>query len=686
MNARFHKLLLILCLSLNAFSIPSMSSAAVQQTSAEVLSLNDQALADMARGDLESAMDKLNQALKIDSTYGGTIENWRKCLQQMNALMPSAQRRLDQALNEIMLSLGKTAPQMTRINNIANSALSNQEKGREILSQAQEIATAFEAEERALLDARNILEETKGRISDAQYREYAASLAQCSEMHLKKKLANYLMLAFCYEVHGAVDNAIQQVTWYMSAKPQEADRYEHRAYLYYKLGDYSNALADAQTAMRLDGSFSVKCLQRIAAIHVARKEFDQAIKALDEALAVPGEGQRANLLSNKAAVYAIKGDAQSAVNFIGQARNETRGKPDPFFEAQVSCLAEDDPASALALVSQQIPERNLGALKIGDLLALRAFCFAKLKNVKRANDDMANYASLNAQNAQALEQIEATRQVLGGQTTVPAPQKLALDRPVAKKWALVVGIGNYVDQSIPRLKYSAKDAKDFADHLTNVAHWPADHVKLLLNEKATRENVLDLLGDSWMPKVVGPDDLVVIYLSTHGTPANRDVGALNYIVAFNTQKQRLFSTGIPMQDICQLICKRLKADRIFLVLDCCYSGASALVAGTPGSSNISAQRIFVGGNQYVLCSSGVDQRSWESQRYPNGVFTRKMLDSLTSKDLMDFEQLFVRVRDQVKQEVSADDQVLQVPQRAGNWTSRQVYSHFRPKLTVLNAR
>ncbi len=49
------------------------------------------------------------------------------------------------------------------------------------------------------------------------------------------------------------------------------------------------------------------------------------------------------------------------------------------------------------------------------------------------------------------------------------------------------------------LQYPAKDATDFYSYLINEAHFAKDHVLLLLNENATKENVLSQVGDKWLP-------------------------------------------------------------------------------------------------------------------------------------------------------------------------------------------
>ena len=88
------------------------------------------------------------------------------------------------------------------------------------------------------------------------------------------------------------------------------------------------------------------------------------------------------------------------------------------------------------------------------------------------------------------------------------------EAPVKDKWALVVGISEFAKPAL-NLQFAAKDACDFKDFLVGKCHFAPDHVKLLVNQNATKDKILDLLGDSWLPRVALPDDLVVIFISRH---------------------------------------------------------------------------------------------------------------------------------------------------------------------------
>src|SRR5438552_3911726 len=81
------------------------------------------------------------------------------------------------------------------------------------------------------------------------------------------------------------------------------------------------------------------------------------------------------------------------------------------------------------------------------------------------------------------------------------------NKPIKDKWALVIGISKFANPTLD-LKYPAKDAQDFYSFLTKDANFSPDHVHLLTNEQATRENILSEIGDKWLPRAANPDDLV----------------------------------------------------------------------------------------------------------------------------------------------------------------------------------
>ncbi len=264
----------------------------------------------------------------------------------------------------------------------------------------------------------------------------------------------------------------------------------------------------------------------------------------------------------------------------------------------------------------------------------------------------------------------------GPATTSSAPKKSEVlidrgaNRPIRDKWALVVGITDFQDPDIPDLQYSAKDATDFYNYLTKEANFQPDHVRLLLNEQATQRRVLSELGSKFLARVVKPDDLVVLYFSTHGSPSQLDPRGKNYLVASDSDSDDLFATGIEMQKLLDSIQGRVLTDRVLLVMDACHSGFAAPDSkGMSRLGNFKAEDLVQGSGQLVICSSLADERAWESTRYQNGVFTRKLLDGLRSKgSATSLVEAYTFARDAVGNEIKEDRPgAKQTPILKGKW-------------------
>ena len=247
------------------------------------------------------------------------------------------------------------------------------------------------------------------------------------------------------------------------------------------------------------------------------------------------------------------------------------------------------------------------------------------------------------------------------------------DRPVRDKWAVVVGIDHFKDSSIPVLRYSSKDARDFYRYLITKGKFKPDHVRLLLNEVATRERIITEIGDTFLPYVVGPDDLVVLYFSTHGSGSEHDIRKSNYLVAFDTKKSRLYADGIEMQKLLDQLEDRTHADRILIVLDACHSGGadpgSKALGDSVGAVNI--EQVAIGRGNIIVTSSKADEVSWESKRYANGIFTKHLIDSLSRNPnvLTSFAGMKDEVSDEARQSFGANQTPLL---RADGWEGKEL--------------
>jgi caspase domain-containing protein len=213
--------------------------------------------------------------------------------------------------------------------------------------------------------------------------------------------------------------------------------------------------------------------------------------------------------------------------------------------------------------------------------------------------------------------------------------------PPGQRWALIVGIGNFTDQNIEPLKYTANDAQSFMDALLDpkLGGFQADHVHSLLNDQATTKNIKMQLN--WLARSAGPDDTVVVYVATHGSSRDLDTVGVNYIITHDTEigakidPDSLYATALPMVEISNAIATRVKAQRAAIFLDTCYSGNAAveekLIA--PGIKNASLSQdtiahITQGSGRMVFAAAGTDQESLESDTLKHGFFTYYLVQAL----------------------------------------------------------
>lgn len=244
---------------------------------------------------------------------------------------------------------------------------------------------------------------------------------------------------------------------------------------------------------------------------------------------------------------------------------------------------------------------------------------------------------------------------------------------IRDKWALIVGISNFKNSSY-NLKYAAKDALDFRNFLVNEANFAPDHVKLLIDEQASEKAIKSAFGDKFLPRVSMPGDLVVIFVSTHGTPSTTDQGGEYYLMAWDSDAEDLYATGVNMKDLADRIKRAVKTDRALIVMDTCYSGGAA--GGGKGMArvgNVDASQLEIGKGHRVISSSSHDERSYESSRYPNGVFTHYLIEGLRQNGgKADIQKAFDYMKSKVQWEVQSDRGASQNPRIAGDWSGQEL--------------
>jgi len=147
----------------------------------------------------------------------------------------------------------------------------------------------------------------------------------------------------------------------------------------------------------------------------------------------------------------------------------------------------------------------------------------------------------------------------------PTPPPASASAHYAASWALLIGIDQYQDARIPRLRHAANDVQAMAQ----VLHGLGFQTLTLLNAQATKRGIeaaFEKLSD------LAKDDRLLIFFAGHGETAQLAKGSEEgFLVPYDANRRRLVQTGIPMRDIDRLG-ERLPPKHILFVLDACHAG------------------------------------------------------------------------------------------------------------------
>jgi uncharacterized caspase-like protein len=237
--------------------------------------------------------------------------------------------------------------------------------------------------------------------------------------------------------------------------------------------------------------------------------------------------------------------------------------------------------------------------------------------------------------------------------------------------AVVVGVDRYRDPAIAPLSCAAADAKALAGLIEGRIDPAERKVRLLVNEHATRQNVMGAIGDD-LADEVEKDDVVLVYFAGHGSPERRSVreARSHYLVPHDAEHARVYSTCIDLdRDVGVWLERLANAKLVVLFFDTCFSGAAGgrtfmgpLLASTPkmppdismDDRPLSIKELDLGRGRVVFCAADSDQLASEDLALGHGVFTYHLLRVLARGDessgkTIDLTDLYAQVEVAVRQ-------------------------------------
>jgi Caspase domain len=238
--------------------------------------------------------------------------------------------------------------------------------------------------------------------------------------------------------------------------------------------------------------------------------------------------------------------------------------------------------------------------------------------------------------------------------------------PIRDKWAIVVGVGTFKDSRVRPLTLATKDARDLSTLITNpeIGRFRRENVRVLLDGQATLQNIRTAIG--WVRERADRNDLLLLYFASHGSPREVDPNGVSYILTNDsdtTDMATLYGTSLQMIDLVENISRDIRAARVVLVLDTCYSGDATIshhrglkiVRDPTTSYSVALKRLMTVPGRAVVASSQADEQSMESAQRQNGYFTHFLLEGLRKPPGGGtLEELFGFVRERVSATVRAE--------------------------------
>ncbi len=255
-----------------------------------------------------------------------------------------------------------------------------------------------------------------------------------------------------------------------------------------------------------------------------------------------------------------------------------------------------------------------------------------------------------------------------------------------QRWAVIIGVSDYTDETIGDLQYADDDARAVYDFLRSPAAGmggiPESHIQLLVNEDATSRNIRSALTTFLRSST--PDDVVFMYIAAHGAPDPYRPDDL-YILTHDTEIADIAATAIAMNDVNKAIQDTYAYNKV-LVTDACHS--AGVGAGTRALNNNQINAAFLdymnssSGGFVAFTASEANQLSQEGAQYGggHGVFTHFFLEGLRGAADEDGDQVVTlgELMEYTRDRVRRETRNAQIPT-----ISLTTYDRFWPMAAVI---
>ncbi len=204
-----------------------------------------------------------------------------------------------------------------------------------------------------------------------------------------------------------------------------------------------------------------------------------------------------------------------------------------------------------------------------------------------------------------------------------------------KTYAVVVGIDNYLNPNVPKLRYAVSDANIFAQAIKQTLKVPEAQVFLLTSDSpddASHPRAVNIANRlAWLNSHVKREDTIIFYFAGHGISMDKQP----YLLTEESDNSNTLTLGVSSLPGAALMdyLSKVKAANVWLVLDACRNSASR----EPNSlGDVSFTRTDVGQDRSAtMFSCKIGERSWESEEFQHGFYTYYLVAGLKEKAVDD---------------------------------------------------
>jgi len=217
-------------------------------------------------------------------------------------------------------------------------------------------------------------------------------------------------------------------------------------------------------------------------------------------------------------------------------------------------------------------------------------------------------------------------------TAQPANQTTLQGKTVA----VVIGVSKYPKLGGgQQLQFADRDALLIAEALKK-AGIGADNLRVLTAQDATVAAIKSALGN-WLARTAGANDTAIIFFSGHGV-FEQEFGEA-YLLGADSDAKEPFSTALSLDEIKQVVTKRVHAQRVLLITDALRrdffdpdTNQSLANAFLQAFDQLATARAGLS----VIAASSAGEYSREGQRWNGqGVFSKHLAAALTTGHYID---------------------------------------------------